>query len=66
MDAKKVIFYPSKERIINFYLFKYVLKGMEYLIENNLVENTTDAVSSFLFNGEGLNKTSIGSYLGEK
>jgi len=41
-------------------------KGMEFLIENNLVENTPDAVSSFLYNGEGLNKTSIGDYLGEK
>lgn len=41
-------------------------KGMEYLIENNLVENNPDAVGSFLYNGEGLNKTSIGEYLGEK
>jgi len=41
-------------------------KGMEFLIENNLVENSVDAVASFLFNGEGLNKTSIGAYLGEK
>jgi cytohesin len=41
-------------------------KGMEFLIENNLVENTPDAVAQFLFSGEGLNKTSIGNYLGEK
>ncbi len=41
-------------------------KGMEFLIENNLVDNSLDAVASFLFNGEGLNKTSIGAYLGEK
>jgi len=41
-------------------------KGMEFLIENNLVENNPDAVAAFLFNGEGLNKTSIGTYLGEK
>jgi cytohesin len=39
---------------------------MEFLIENNLVENNPDAVAAFLFNGEGLNKTSIGTYLGEK
>jgi hypothetical protein len=41
-------------------------KGMEFLIENGLVENTPDAVAQFLFSGEGLNKTSIGNYLGEK
>lgn len=41
-------------------------KGMEFLIENSLVENTPDAIAQFLFNGEGLNKTSIGNYLGEK
>ena len=41
-------------------------KGMEFLIENNLVENNCDAVAAFLYNGEGLNKTSIGTYLGEK
>ena len=39
---------------------------MEFLIENNLIENTTDAVAQFLYNREGLNKTSIGNYLGEK
>ena len=41
-------------------------KGMEYLIDNNLVENTPEMVASFLYNGEGLNKTSICEYLGEK
>ena len=41
-------------------------KGMEYLIDNNLVENTPEMVASFLYNGEDLNKTSIGEYLGEK
>jgi cytohesin len=41
-------------------------KGIEFLIENNLIESTSDAVAQFLFNGEGLNKTAIGEYLGEK
>ncbi len=41
-------------------------KGMEYLIDNNLVENTPEMVASFLYNSEGLNKTSICEYLGEK
>ena len=39
---------------------------MEFLIESNLVENTAEAVAAFLFAGDGLNKTSIGTYLGEK
>jgi len=39
---------------------------MEFLLENSLIENTPDAIAQFLFNGEGLNKTSIGNYLGEK
>lgn len=39
---------------------------MEYLVENSLVENTPEAVAQFLFNGDGLNKTAIGNYLGEK
>jgi Sec7-like guanine-nucleotide exchange factor len=41
-------------------------KGMEFLLENSLIENTPDAIAQFLFSGEGLNKTSIGNYLGEK
>ncbi|RNA40271.1 cytohesin-1 isoform X2 [Brachionus plicatilis] len=41
-------------------------KGMEFLIENNLVENNPEAIAQFFFNGEGLNKTAIGDYLGEK
>jgi Sec7-like guanine-nucleotide exchange factor len=39
---------------------------MEFLLENSLIENTPDAIAQFLFSGEGLNKTSIGNYLGEK
>lgn len=41
-------------------------KGMEFLIQNNLIENTSDSIAQFLFNGEGLNKSAIGTYLGEK
>uniref|UniRef100_A0A915IED8 Cytohesin 1 n=1 Tax=Romanomermis culicivorax TaxID=13658 RepID=A0A915IED8_ROMCU len=42
------------------------LKGIEYLIEQSLLKNTPDDVAEFLFKGEGLNKTAIGEYLGEK
>nr|KAG5695093.1 hypothetical protein BaRGS_015069 [Batillaria attramentaria] len=41
-------------------------KGIEYLINNGLVQNTPEDVARFLFQGEGLNKTAIGDYLGEK
>jgi cytohesin len=39
---------------------------MEFLIENSLIENTPEAIAQFLFSGEGLNKSAIGNYLGEK
>ena len=39
---------------------------MEYLISNKLLNNTPEDIADFLFNEEGLNKTMIGNYLGEK
>ena len=41
-------------------------KGIEYLIENCLLENTCEEIAGFLYKGEGLNKTAIGDYLGER
>nr|CAD7589640.1 unnamed protein product [Timema genevievae] len=41
-------------------------KGIEYLIEHGLLKMTPEDVSQFLYKGEGLNKTAIGDYLGEK
>lgn len=41
-------------------------KGIEFLIENDLLKNTPENVAQFLYSGEGLNKTAIGDYLGEK
>lgn len=41
-------------------------KGIEYLVEHGLLEKNPDAVASFLLNGEGLNKTAIGEFLGER
>lgn len=41
-------------------------KGIEYLIEKGLLQNTPESVAQFLHKGEGLNKTAIGDYLGEK
>lgn len=41
-------------------------KGIEYLIEHNLLASTPEDVAQFLYKGEGLNKTAIGDYLGER
>ncbi|KAK0048462.1 cytohesin-1 [Biomphalaria pfeifferi] len=41
-------------------------KGIEYLIDHGLLQHTQEDVARFLFQGEGLNKTAIGDYLGER
>uniref|UniRef100_A0AAY4ARY0 Cytohesin 1a n=1 Tax=Denticeps clupeoides TaxID=299321 RepID=A0AAY4ARY0_9TELE len=41
-------------------------KGIQFLIENELLKNTSEDIAQFLFKGEGLNKTAIGDYLGER
>lgn len=41
-------------------------KGIEYLRENHLIRMDPADVANFLYKGEGLNKTAIGDYLGEK
>ncbi|BFZ18129.1 hypothetical protein BsWGS_21167 [Bradybaena similaris] len=41
-------------------------KGIEYLTEHGLLQNTPEDVAMFLYQGEGLNKTAIGDYLGER
>ncbi|XP_029914223.1 cytohesin-2-like [Myripristis murdjan] len=41
-------------------------KGITYLVENNLLKWTAEAVAEFLYKEEGLNKTAIGNFLGER
>lgn len=41
-------------------------KGIEFLVQQGLLQNTPQDISAFLYRGEGLNKTAIGDYLGEK
>lgn len=41
-------------------------KGIEYLVEHNLLRSTAEDIAQFLYKGEGLNKTAIGDYLGER
>ncbi|VDO12807.1 unnamed protein product, partial [Brugia timori] len=40
-------------------------KGMEYMIQHNLVHNSPASVAEFLYKGEGLRKSAVGDYLGE-
>ncbi|XP_049717494.1 cytohesin-1 isoform X3 [Elephas maximus indicus] len=41
-------------------------KGIQFLMENDLLKNTCEDIAQFLYKGEGLNKTAIGDYLGER
>jgi len=41
-------------------------KGIKFLIEHHLIQETAEDIAHFLYKGEGLNKTAIGDYLGEK
>lgn len=41
-------------------------KGIEFLVTNGLLAKEEEPVAQFLYRGEGLNKTAIGEYLGEK
>lgn len=40
-------------------------KGIEFLVQEELLDDSPEAISQFLFRGEGLNKGAIGDYLGE-
>uniref|UniRef100_A0A8C6KX53 Cytohesin 1b n=1 Tax=Nothobranchius furzeri TaxID=105023 RepID=A0A8C6KX53_NOTFU len=42
------------------------VKGICFLIESSLLKNTSEDIAQFLYKGEGLNKTAIGNYLGER
>ncbi|CAF0837786.1 unnamed protein product [Adineta ricciae] len=41
-------------------------EGIRWLIENGLLQNTSEHTAAFLFNETGLSKRAIGDYLGEK
>jgi len=41
-------------------------QGIEFLMSNGLLEDSAESVAEFLHKGEGLNKTAIGDYLGER
>ncbi|KAA8595340.1 hypothetical protein FQN60_012475, partial [Etheostoma spectabile] len=41
-------------------------KGINYLVENKLLERSAQSIAEFLYKEEGLNKTAIGEFLGER
>uniref|UniRef100_A0A3P8YX61 Cytohesin 4a n=1 Tax=Esox lucius TaxID=8010 RepID=A0A3P8YX61_ESOLU len=41
-------------------------KGMNYLVENGLLESSPQPIAEFLYKEDGLNKTAIGDFLGER
>lgn len=40
-------------------------KGIEYLVEQKILQATPESIARLLFGGEGMVKTAIGDYLGE-
>ncbi|KAJ8791652.1 hypothetical protein J1605_020374 [Eschrichtius robustus] len=44
----------------------YHLQGIQYLTEHKLLTPDVQDIAQFLYKGEGLNKTAIGTYLGER
>ncbi|XP_048856672.1 cytohesin-2-like [Brienomyrus brachyistius] len=41
-------------------------KGILFMVQNNLLRHTSEDIAQLLYKGEGLNKTAIGDYLGER
>ncbi|XP_068111121.1 cytohesin-4-like [Hyperolius riggenbachi] len=41
-------------------------KGIELLINRKFLENDAEQIAGFLYNGDGLSKTAIGEYLGQR
>lgn len=42
------------------------LQGVHYLVDSGLLEWRAASVAEFLYKEEGLNKTAIGNFLGER
>ncbi|KAK3520615.1 hypothetical protein QTP70_028619 [Hemibagrus guttatus] len=42
------------------------IQGIQYLLDNDLLNETPEAVAEFLYKEDGLNKTAIGNFLGER
>lgn len=58
--------YVSAQKNISKFVSAVSSQGIQFLIENDLLKNTCEDIAQFLYKGEGLNKTAIGDYLGER
>lgn len=43
-----------------------LLQGISYLVEHGLLEWQAESVAEFLYKEEGLNKSAIGNFLGDR
>ncbi|XP_055683614.1 cytohesin-1 isoform X5 [Lutzomyia longipalpis] len=69
LDSQEDCKYSNKDKQMSIGRKKFNMdpkKGIEYLRENHLIRMDPQDVAYFLYKGEGLNKTAIGDYLGEK
>lgn len=75
MDPKKVCFFDIYcQKYSDSFCLPYLcgdelspsLQGIVFLVENELLRHTSEDIAQFLYKGEGLNKTAIGDYLGER
>uniref|UniRef100_G1KS00 Cytohesin 4 n=1 Tax=Anolis carolinensis TaxID=28377 RepID=G1KS00_ANOCA len=41
-------------------------EGIQYLVEHKVLSSNIEEIAKFLYKGEGLNKTAIGDYLGQR
>uniref|UniRef100_A0A8C1B111 Cytohesin 3a n=1 Tax=Cyprinus carpio carpio TaxID=630221 RepID=A0A8C1B111_CYPCA len=51
---------------VSWLTYQTSLQGILFLLENDLLQHTPEDIAQFLYKGEGLNKTVIGDYLGER
>lgn len=73
MDPKKVKIFDTCTCLLCPYSPSYLVtdsspsqQGIVFLVENELLRHTPEDIAQFLYKGEGLNKTAIGDYLGER
>uniref|UniRef100_A0A1B0FYA9 Cytohesin-1 n=1 Tax=Phlebotomus papatasi TaxID=29031 RepID=A0A1B0FYA9_PHLPP len=69
LDSQEDCKYSNKDKQMSIGRKKFNMdpkKGIEYLRENHLIRMDPQDVAYLLYKGEGLNKTAIGDYLGEK
>lgn len=57
-----------KSGLLGVFIFYFIfcMQGINYLVENNLLDGRAQSIAEFLYKEEGLNKTAIGEFLGER